>query len=249
MAQLETYHRPESVAEALQLLGRPQVNTAIVAGGTSIIARMAETVEEVVDLQATGLDQVNYAAGRLTLGAMVRLQTLVDEAQAPTLLREMAHQEGPNTFRHQGTVGGAVVMANPESEFLAALLVFEAEVEIQSTGGTRHMALPDFLADVPAALAGGLVTAISLATGGTGASERVARTPVDSPIVAAVARRDEAGQLHLALCGVAKTPILINPDGLNQLKAKLNPPGDFRGSSEYRRQMAVVLSHRVIGNL
>jgi CO/xanthine dehydrogenase FAD-binding subunit len=249
MVQLKTYHRPKSVAEALHLLARPQLNTAVVAGGTYLNPRLPEAVTEVVDLQAVGLAQVTYAADRITLGAMVRLQAIVDDGQAPALLRELAHREGPNTFRHQGTVGGTVVTANPESEFLAALLVHQAEVEIHSLAGVRRVAPADFWADVPAALQGGLITAVSVAVGGTGASEHVARTPADQPIVAAVARRDEAGQIYLALCGVASTPILINPHDLDQLKARLNPPGDFRGSSEYRRHMAITLSQRVSGSL
>jgi probable selenate reductase FAD-binding subunit len=248
MARIKAYHRPSKLAEALQLLSRPQVSTAIVAGGTYINAHLAETVDEVVDLQALNLAGVSYSQGRLALGAMVRLQTLVEDQQAPDLIRQAAHREGPNTLRNQATVGGLVAGSDPESELLAALLVSEAEVELQSGRGGRRMPLPDFLGNVTAALDGGLVTAISLAITGKGAMERVARTPADRPIVAAIARLDQNNQIHLALCGVAKTPILVEPI-LDQLKASLNPPNDFRGSSEYRRQIAVVLSKRVIASL
>jgi CO/xanthine dehydrogenase FAD-binding subunit len=174
---------------------------------------------------------------------MVRLQTIVEDTQAPALLRETAHREGPNTFRNAGTVGGVVVGANKESELLAALLVFEAEVSIRSKQGSQQVLLAEFLRDVSVALNGGIVTAVTLATTGKTASARVARTPADQPIVAAVARLAPSGQLHLALCGAANTPILVDPD---KVKAALNPPGDFRGSSAYRRQMAVVLAERVV---
>lgn len=246
MPPIKSYHRPTSVAEALQLLARRGVNTAVLAGGTHLTAHLDERVDEIVDLQAAGLDHVRSEPGRLTLGAMVRLQTIVDEAQAPGLVREAARREGPNTLRNAATVGGLVIGADPESELLAALLVFETTVEIESAGGSRTLRLPEFLADVPAALGGGLVTAVSLRTGGRAASERVARTPADRPIVAAVARLDEAGQLRLALCGVAPTPVLADPD---RLEASLNPPGDFRGSGEYRRQMAITLTRRVLDRL
>ncbi len=243
MAKLKAYHRPATVDEALQLLARP--GTRILAGGTALVPQMAEADDDVVDLQAVGLDSVEVAGERLALGAMVRLQTIVENPDAPALVRELAHREGPNTFRHQGTIGGVIAQADPESELLAALLVFEAEVEIQSAAGSRTLSLAEVLANVPAALADGLITAVSLATDGASASERVARTPADKPIVAAVARRDGQGQLRLALCGVATAPILTDPTP-DQLKARLNPPGDFRGSTEYRRQMAVTLSQRVL---
>lgn len=246
MAQLKAYHRPASVEEALQLLARP--GARVLAGGTALVPLAAEVADNVIDLQAVGLDRVELSGGRLTLGAMVRLQTVVDHPDAPPLLRELAHREGPNTFRHQGTLGGVIAQADPESELLAGLLVFEAEVEIQSAAKSHTLPLANLLANLPAALADGLITEVSVATRGNAASERVGRTPADKPIVAAVARRDEQGQLRLALCGVAATPILTDPTP-DQLKARLNPPGDFRGSTEYRRQMAVTLSRRVIAAL
>lgn len=243
MAQLKAYHRPASVSEALQLLARP--GARILAGGTALVPQMTGADTDVIDLQSIGLDGVALVGDRLTLGAMVRLQTLVDSPDVPALLRELAHREGPNTFRYQGTLGGVIAQADPESELLAALLVFEAEVEIQSAAETRRLPLAEVLANVPAALSAGLITAVSLATGGPAASERVVRTPADKPIVAAVARRDGQGQLRLALCGVAAVPVLTDPTP-DQLKARLNPPGDFRGSTEYRRQMAAILSRRVL---
>ncbi len=246
MPKIKAYHRPANLDETLKLLSRPGINTAIVGGGTYITAHLSDTVDEVVDLQAVGLTEVNYNGDRLTVGAMVRLQSLVEDNQAPALLREAAQREGPNTFRHAATVGGVVVGASKESELLAALLVFEAEVHLQSSHGAKRLPLADFLRDTSGALAGGLVTAVSLTTSGKTASARVGRTPADQPIVAAVARLAPSGQGYLALCGVAQTPVLVDP---NNIKAAINPPGDFRGSSEYRRQMAATLGQRVINEL
>ncbi len=241
MPQLKAYHRPTSPTEALQLLARSGVRTALIGGGTTAVPHLKE-IDEVVDLQAAGLAEMSYSGHTLTLGAMVRLQSLVEGESIPDLLRETAHREGPNTVRHSATLGGVVVNANSDSELLAALLVFEAVVKVQTVKETRAIPLADFLANAPAALNGGLITAITLVTSGKTASARVGRTPADDPIVAAVARRDTE-RLWLALCGVAPTPILVDPQ---QIEAGLNPPDDFRGSSEYRRQMAVVLARRVV---
>lgn len=245
MPILKAYHRPSTLDEALKLLSRSNISTAVIGGGTYITAHMDDSVDEAVDLQALGLTQLHLSGDRLTLGAMVRLQTLIEDNRIPGWLREATGREGPNTFRHAATVGGVVVGANAESELLAALLVSETQVQVQSTRGSQSFALADFLRDVPAALNGGLVTAVSLATGGKAASARVARTPADAPIVAAVARQDANGKIHLALCGVAATPVLIEPD----VVASLNPPADFRGSTEYRRHMAQTLAARVVAEL
>jgi CO/xanthine dehydrogenase FAD-binding subunit len=246
MPKIKAYHRPANLDEAVRLLARPGVNTAIMGGGTYITAHMSEMIDEVVDLQSVGLTDVSYSGDQLTLGAMVRLQTLVEDSQAPALLRETARREGPNTFRHAATVGGVVVGANPESELLAALLVFEAEVQLRSSRGSQRLPLADFLGHLTAALDGGIVTAVSLATTGKTASARVARTPADQPIVAALARLTPSGQVKLALSGVAQTPILVDPD---KVKGAVNPPGDFRGSGEYRRQMAATLAKRVVNEI
>ncbi len=243
MLKIKGYHRPSNLDEALSLLARPGVNTAIIGGGTYLTTHLNEETDEVIDLQALGLTEINYGNDHLTLGAMVRLQTIVEDAQAPALLRETAHREGPLTFRNSGTVGGAIVAAGRESEFLAALLVFQAQVHLQSKSGSRQAPLADFLKDKTAVLNGTIVTAVSLTTSGKTATARVGRTPADQPIVAAVARLDPNGQFHLALCGVANTPILVDPA---HVKAAVNPPGDFRGSSEYRRHMAATLAQRVV---
>ena len=258
MRQLKKYHRPESVESALELLGRPDVRTALVAGGTYLAARLDEEVEEVVDLQATGLDQIEHYDQHMRMGATVTIQAVVDDEEAPSLLREMARREGPNTFRNQGTVGGAVARAdavrdnasgeNAGSEFLAALLVLEAEVTVRTASGEHQLALADFLAEAPAqdgSQKKGIVTSVTLVKGGKTADARVARTPSDAPIVAAVGRRDGAGNVHLALCGVAEHPILVDPDEVENV----DPPGNFRGSADYRREMASVLTRRVVGAL
>jgi CO/xanthine dehydrogenase FAD-binding subunit len=247
MPTLKAYHRPATVAEALQLLARPDVNTAIISGGTHLVVNLSDMIEEVVDLQATGLNEISYTGQGMIIGATVTLQSLVDDSQAPPLLREMAKREGPNTLRQAATLGGLVASPHKESELLAALLLFEAEIEIQSTGGRKTIPLPQFLRDIPTALGRGLVSTITLSTLGQTAADRVARTPADRPIVAVLARRGPDNQVRLALCGVAATPILL--DSNTDIKAAINPPSDFRGSREYRRQMAATLARRVLNSL
>lgn len=244
MTLIQAYHRPRTLAEALNLLARPGLKTAVMAGGTYLTSH-AEGMDEVVDLQALELTGVAREGDSLTLGAMTSLQTVADAAEAPALLREMALREGPSTFRNQGTVGGAIVCADPESEFLAALLALEAVVTVVNQAGDRTLPLADFLADVRGSLAGGIITWVALAASGATASARVARTPADAPIVAAIGRKTPQGRVLLALCGVAPTPVIVAPDQV----ASLNPPADFRGSSEYRREMAVLLTSRVLSQL
>jgi carbon-monoxide dehydrogenase medium subunit len=247
MTQIKAYHRPKNLSEALQLISRPGVNTKVVAGGTYLVPHLDELVDEVVDLQAIGLTSIDYSGATATFGAMVTLQTLVDDERTPTLLRECAGREGPNTFRNAGTLGGVIAGAGQDSELIAALLVLDATVQVETGTRPKTVPLANFLRDVPSALNGGLITAVTVATEGSTAGDRVARTPADTPIVAAVARKAADGNIRLALCGVASTPVLLDPK--TDVKAAINPPADFRGSTEYRRQMAATLTRRVLAEL
>jgi CO/xanthine dehydrogenase FAD-binding subunit len=86
---------------------------------------------------------------------------------------------------------------------------------------------------------GGLITALLLPLAeladARGGHARVARTPSDRPIVAALAVRTASGE-RVALCGVAARPILLG--------APLDPPDDFKGSAQYRRALVEVVVQR-----
>jgi CO/xanthine dehydrogenase FAD-binding subunit len=243
MPRLRAYHRPATLDEALELLARPDVTSAPLGGGTCLSVPSPSVPDEVVDLQALGLDVVSVDGGHLDLGAMVRLQTLVDHERVPPLLRMLAHREHPNTLRNAVTVGGLVAGRAAESALLAGLLVHEAVATVAAAHGTRTIELPTVLRDgVPA---GAVITSVRVSWDGETAVESTARTPADLPIVAAAARRRNDGAILLALSGVATTPILVAPSEV----AAVDPPGDFRGSPGYRRHLAVTLTRRVLARL
>lgn len=250
MPQINAYHRPQTLEEVTTLLARPDVNTVILAGGTYLVPRLNESAPdgstiELVDLQALGLVNLNHRDHYLTLGAMVRLQDMVESPELPSFLREIARREEPNTMRNAATIGGLVAVADPESELLATLLVMETTLDIQSRSSSLTLKLGDFLAKPTDKLANGLIVSLTLKTSGQFSQARVARTPADKPIVAVIARRDDTANLRLAMCGVAPTPILVHPDQVDNL----TPPSDFRGSSEYRLAMARQLTQRALAEL
>ena len=216
----------------------------MLAGGTSLNARDWDEPFEVIDLQAVGLDAIRVAGETIEIGAMVRISGLASHSDIPALLRDLSRREGPNTLRNAATVGGTIAVGDPESELIAGFLVFGGAVTLASIdGGTRTVGLDELLAD-PAVLEGAIITSLAVETGGVTAAERTGRTPADVSIVAAIGRKTPTGT-KLALTGVASTPISVEPgDGAN-----LAPPGDFRGSSEYRRHLAETLTHRVISQL
>lgn len=242
---IRSYHRPQTIDQALHLLARSGVKTAVLVSQSLLDAPLDDSVDEVVDLQAVGLDQIQVQADGLVVQAGVTLQNWLEHPATAAPLRDIIQREEPFTLRNMRTLAGLLQRPDAESQLTAALLACEAQVTIQTLSGQRQLPLTAFLADVPGALGGGLLVAVRLTQAGQIAAAQVARTPADKPIVAAVGRRDPSGAVHLALCGVAAVPVRVDPQQIESL----NPPADFRGSSDYRKEMAAVVSHRVLNAL
>jgi len=236
MVKVRAYERPASLEEALVAL--EQSHAVLVGGGTRLTAATGAEPVLVVDLQAAGLEGVRRSGeGTVVLGATTTLEDLAASPELPEVVREAARREQPSSLRALSTLGGCVASADFESELLATLLVHRAAVRLAARSGLSVAPLADLLAE-PGQLTGRIIVSVEIEVGGQSAVARVARTPADRPIVAVVARRDTQGMLLLAFSGVAHAPVLVdNPEALE-------PPGDFRGSSEYRKAMAEVLGVR-----
>ncbi len=241
MQAITSYHRPASIDEAISLLERADVTTTVVAGGTALNTVALPPGTEVVDIQNVVGSAVERIEDRVTYGAMTRLADVVSDPATPPLLAELALREGPNTLRNASTIGGTVAEGDWESELLAGLLVHDTRVAV--TGQANEVALADLFADW-SLLDRAIITSVSVAIGGETASARTGRTPADTSIVA-VAGRIVPDGTRLAVTGVADTPVLVEPGDLQSL----DPPADFRGSSEYRRELAGILTARVVAAL
>lgn len=234
MPLLAEYHRPQSLKDAVALLAQPR--HIPLAGGTIINADRERSDLVGVDLQALGLDSIEVEATKASIGAMARLSE-IEQVFDGDLLGLAARRELPSTLRTLGTIGGTVAAAESESLVLAALLASCATVETED-GSTQT--LGDFLANPR-----GLIVSVQLETTSDWAFKHTGRTPMDTPIVAAMGRLSSDG-ITIALTGVASLPIAVRSlDEVNQII----PPADFRGSSEFRHHLAVKLSERVIGAL
>ncbi len=242
MAILHAYHRPTTLDDALSLLQRQNMRLAPLAGGTRLVpaleTRQRRDIDGVVDLAQLGLDHIHAGGDGLHLGAMVRLADLmahpVAGALAGGILRRAASFEGPVNLRNMATVGGCVAAAEPDSELYAALLALDARVTLRDADGERTISLADFQGP-----GRGLILTVHLPQVDDFRSghARVARTPKDRPIVAAVAVANDQVE-RVALCGVAPRPILAGEP--------LEPPDDCNGSAAYRRAMAQVMAGRAL---
>ncbi|MGQ9500920.1 MAG: FAD binding domain-containing protein [Anaerolineae bacterium] len=264
MVRVREYYRPGTLEEALRLL---QSEDAVpLAGGQQLLAEQWHRAKTVVDLQGLGLDRIEIGE-QLKIGAMVRLQQLVNTSHGCAFLAEAAHRDGPLTYRNAATVGGMIVTHDPLSCLLLSLLVLDAEVEVQRIDGAVVVALDKLLVDPARWLQCGLVTTVTVTSRTVGtAMASVARTSRDRPIVAVAARvtRQErhCEEVRIAWGGVGPYPLRAYTveqalsgqpledaeieTAVAQATAALQLCSDFRGSAEYRRAMIGVLTRRTL---
>ncbi|MCA9917662.1 MAG: FAD binding domain-containing protein [Anaerolineales bacterium] len=256
----DSYHRPKSLEEALTLLAKP--GSAPLGGGTKLLATETGLPgTAVIDLQALGLNQAKLdknsqaltAGATLTLAKLSQfLQAELPDNNAAALLQTAIHQAGPNTYRNAATLGGTIASRLADSELLAALLVLEATISLQSPSQQNSVSLANYLAD--GERPSGLITAITIPLpAGSGASHHVARTPADYPIVSITGWRMDDGTVRLAATGLGERPFRLTAAEQaksEQAAAAANThPGDFRGSASYRAEMAAVLTRRTLNQL
>lgn len=251
MPRVVSYHRPNSLPDALKLLRRAGVDTRVLAGGTALNAGFQNgdaSPVEVVDLQSldlAGIDEGTPNSGGsnarcLTIGAMTTLGALAGSILVPTMLRELARSEAPSTLRNMATVGGTIAGANAESALLAGLIACRATAVIAHIDVTRTISLASLL-EAPNVARASIVTEVVVEIPDRSGWEAVRRTPADAPIVA-VAGALFGEESSLGVSGGA-VPFLF--EGM----VPTDLPGDFRGSSSYRAEMIRTLITRVTAML
>ena len=244
------YHRPQTIDDALALLGRADPLTIPLAGGTAL-DRAAPEPLALVDLQALGLNQIEKRGNVLEIGAMVPLQSLL-VASISEALSQVIELEATNNLRQIATAGGTLVAANGRSPFTTALLALDAMLSLLP--GPQQLGLGDLLPFRSDSLRGRLMTHIAIPANARLAFETVARSPADQPIVCAAAAMWPSGRTRLALGGYGKAPTLAF-DGAETVgfeaaaRSAYALAGDEWASAEYREEVAGVLAARCLEKL
>ena len=275
-AQFE-YVAPTSVADALAALAEAGDDAKVLAGGQSLlpILRMRlNAPDKVIDLgRVEELRGIREDGDSIVIGAMTTYADLL----ASDLVREHAgvlhaavKEVADPQIRHRGTVGGALVHADPAGDVGAPVLALDAELVVAGQGGERTVAAGDFFRDLfeTAVGEGELLTAIRVPkhTGWGSRYEKFVRVAHQWSIVAVAATvRVDGGSIaeaRIGLTNMGSTPLrataveqalvgkAATEDAVRDACAAAadgtNPPSDLNGDADYRRHLATVLTRRAV---
>src|SRR5215468_6617181 len=154
------YARPETLAEALELLAANDGARAL-AGGQTIINVMkarAASPDALIDLNGLSeLKGIELAPdGTLSIGAMATYTEIVEsaEARARPILGEVCAQIADVQVRNRGTIGGNICANDPTNHMPPLLVALNATMTIASRGGERTVSADDFFLGVYMTAAG-----------------------------------------------------------------------------------------------
>ena len=243
---ISTYHRPQTMDEALALLTQP--NTVPLGGGTLLSKPTADSVS-VVDLQRLGLDSLRANGNEWIIGATCALQSLYEDANCPDALKTALKLEAPLNLRNAATIAGTIVSGDGRSPFMAMFLAMDAKISVISDQ-KAVISVGEYVLTRPK----GLITEIAIPLNVKTAFQFVSKTPADKPIVGAALAQWNSGRTRLTLCGYGKTPLLAmdgtEADGLQEAAMNAcHEADDEWASADYRMDVAAVLAKRCLAEI
>ena len=225
-----------------------------------------------IDPLAADLGYVREQDGEIRIGAMTRHRDLLESgllAQRLQIFTDAERVIADPVVRNRGTIGGALCQADPSEDLSAVCAAVGARMVIQGSGGRRVIGMDEFhrgpyeTAVAPAEM---LVEIRVPAPAGAGSAyEKVDRRAGDWAVVAAGAAVEIAAGT-IVRAGIALAAAggdITSADAEASLAgeapsdkafaraaalaaAACRPVSDQRGSAEYKRHVAGVLTERVL---
>jgi len=255
------YHRPKSVADAVNLLkGKPEARP--MSGGMTLIPTLKQRLAKPTDVVDLGgikeLAGIKVEGNNVVVGAMTRHADVAASADVRGAIPALAHLAGhigDPQVRNRGTLGGSIANNDPAADYPAAVVALNATI---TTNSGKHTADSFFKGLFETALSDGeLITSVSFPKADkaaymkfpnpasryamvgvfvakSGNSVRVAVTGA-GPCVFRVKEMEDA--LAKSFTSDAIKDIKIPADGLNS---------DIHGSAEYRAHLVNVMARRAV---
>jgi CO/xanthine dehydrogenase FAD-binding subunit len=245
------YHCPNSIEEALSLLGRTEPITRPLGGG-AIVSRSGPNPYAVVDLQKLGLDKIERQGNQLVIGAAATLQSLYDNADIQPALREAIRRETTYNLRQSGTVAGALVASGGNSTFATAMMALDAQ--LVWLPGEKEVSLGNYLPLRGNWQESVLIIRIVIPLNTGLKLECVSRTPSDKSILVEAMAKWPSGRTRVVVGGPWEEPKLAHDgqdDGgiVETVKNACSHEGNqTKYNIDYLKETAAVLAHRILND-
>lgn len=271
------YVAASSVEEAVHALAQAGEDAKVLAGGQSLVPvlrlRLA-TPTTLVDLnKISELRGVREDGDAIVVGAMTTHHDVINNeliAEHAALLALATQTVGDPQIRHRGTLGGALVHADPAGDLLAPAVALDAEMVIVGPSGRRTVPAGEFFVDLFTTAVGPdevLVEVRIPKKTGWGAHyekfNRVAQAWSIVAVAAAVLTENETiTQARVALTNMGATPVravgveqaLIGQQASAEtIRAAAEhaadgttPTSDGDADADYREHLARVLTGRAV---
>ena len=270
------YCRPDTLAEALDLLAERREDAAVLAGGMSLgpmlNLRMVRP-KRVIDISRLGLSGIETRSDRIVTGATViqadALESPIIRKEVPLLALALPWV-GHFQTRNAGTLGGSIAHADPSAEIPLCASMSDTTMVLRSRRRERRVVAGQFFTGVLSTVRepDELLVAIEwprVPADAGHAFEEVAQRHGDFAIAAAACqiRLDDADRIASFIFGlggvqdrpIAGDAIVFIGETANAATASeiaqyicepLNPMEDHTASAAYRRALARALIERVV---
>jgi aerobic carbon-monoxide dehydrogenase medium subunit len=269
------YVAPTTVDEAVAALAQAGEDAKVIAGGQSLMPLLRLRLAApptLVDLgKIDELRGVREDGDALVIGSMTTYYDVLRNplvSQHALLISEATRTVADPQIRHRGTIGGALVHADPAGDVGAPVLALDAELVIVGAGGERTVPASEFFHDLfeTSVAEGELLTEVRIPkhTGWGSHYEKFVRVSHQWSIVGiAVAVKAEGGTIseaRIGLTNMGNTPLRARGveqalvgrsaadlgDACDAVADGTNPPSDLNGDADYRRHLARVLTRRAV---
>lgn len=142
------YAKPATLDEALALLG--ETSWRVLAGGTDFYPALGNKPIRENILDINGIDTLRGVVEDETqwsIGARTTWTEIIRHSLPPAFdaLKQAGREVGSPQIQNAASIAGNFCNASPAADGVPALLVLDAEVELRSLGGVRHLPLADFI--------------------------------------------------------------------------------------------------------
>jgi len=270
------YFAPSSLDQALALRAQYGSESAVLAGGQSLIPLLNLRLtfpSVVIDLgRVAELAGIRSADGGLSIGAMTRQREAehsdLVQRRSPLLVKAL-RQIGHPTIRNRGTIGGSLAHADPAAELPAVAAALGAELVARSTRGERTIPVGNFFDGflTTSLQPDELLVEVRLpAVKGGSSFKEVARRHGDFALVGVAAvvalNQGTIEDARLAFLGAGPTPVRATEaeatlrgarpheaafaEAAEKAAVRLEPSSDIHATADYRRRVAAVLARRAL---